>query len=164
MVYAESGPRDGGMTLFCKAMLGTEAGIPLLSVKTPLLLLPFSSSSSFSTSAFEFLFPDPFGVRSLQTHTARTSPVHQLLVHLCLANHHREISMKTKHPLMSLWYSKRVATTCIYVQLHWKQWESGQILILSQSCPFKMLPPPLLNISPLWAALLYFQHNIAVSL
>lgn len=103
MVYAESGPRDGGMTLFCTAMLGTEAGIPLLSAKTPLLLLPFSSSvSSSSSSSFEFLFPDPFGVRALQMHSARTSPVYQLLVHLCLANQHREISMKTKHPLMSL--------------------------------------------------------------
>lgn len=113
MVYAESGPRDGGMTLFCTAMLGTEAGIPLLSVKTPLLSLPFSSSS------FENLFPDAFGVLSLQMRRARNSPVHQLLVHLCLANQHRKISMKTKHPLISpsqcAGIKLRLSTQGIYV-------------------------------------------------
>lgn len=99
MVYAESGPRDGGMTLFCTAMLGTEAGIPLLSVKTPLRWLPFSSSS------FENLFPDAFGVLSLQMRRARNSPVHQLLVHLCKSTQENKHENKaaTHIPIAARW-------------------------------------------------------------
>lgn len=92
MVCEESGPCDGGMTLcfFCTAMVGIEPGIPMVSVKTPLLSLLLLSMSISRC----------LRVLALQMHCARNCPLHQLLVHLCRTNQYKK-RMNTKHPVMS---------------------------------------------------------------